>query len=338
MSDCTFISRRVMRMLRQILWAILVFILVTACSADQSQVRPVRRPDASQSAPSDTVRLVQHMMGETQVPINPQRVVTLGGTHLATALALGIQPIGSVTLLDPGRRTGLEPFEPYLRDRTQELTIVGHIEADLEKVLLLKPDLIMADGRHEAVYEQLSQIAPTVIYDYPNSWKDSVRFSGDVFGKPQAAEKVLNDYDQRTQELRQKLKQTMGENASDLQVSVIRPDSNGARLLYRDSFGGGVLEDVGLSRPPAQDKDGTNVPVSFELIPHMDGDVIFVISYDDDEADVVNELKNHPLWSQLEAVKQDKVYPVDGMYWYGWDILKANLILDDLFKYLLEEE
>ncbi|MEM6424919.1 MAG: ABC transporter substrate-binding protein, partial [Cyanobacteria bacterium P01_D01_bin.128] len=97
-------------------------------------------------------------------------------------------------------------------------------------------------------------------------------------------------------------------------------------------------EDVGLSRPPTQDKEGTNLPISFELIPQMDGDVIFLISYEDDEADVINELKNHPLWSQLDAVKQGNVYPVNGMHWYGWDILKANLILDDLFKYLLEEE
>ncbi|ESA33730.1 periplasmic binding protein [Leptolyngbya sp. Heron Island J] len=338
MSDLTFISRRVTRLLLRLLWGLLAFILVTACGADHSQITPGRSPEAAQTAPAKSVRLVQHLMGETQVPVNPQRVVTLDGVHLSNALALGIQPVGSAAWIAVDLGTGLEPIEPYLRDRSQEVTFLGYIEADLEKILLLKPDLILGNRMHEAIYDQLSQIAPTVLHDF-DDWKDIVRFSGDVFGKPQAAEKLVNNYYQRTQTLRQKLRQKTGEHASNLQVSVIRPVSNGARLLYRGSFSGTVLEDVGLSRPSEQDKEGTNVPVSFELIPHMDGDVIFVITYmNDDDADIVNQLKNQPLWSQLEAVKQGNVYPVDGVHWYGWDIVRANIILDDLFKYLLEEE
>ena len=162
-----------------------------------------------------------------------------------------------------------------------------------------------------------------------------MRFSAKVFGKTQAAEKLINDYYQRTQELRQK----MGDRASNIQVSVIRPVSNGVRLMYKGSLGGSVLEDVGLSRPPEQDKEGTNAPASFEAIPQMDGDVIFVISHmDDDSLDLVDQLKNQPLWSQLKAVQQGNVHPVDAQHWYGWDIVRVNLILDDLFKYLLEEE
>ncbi|MEL6397679.1 MAG: iron-siderophore ABC transporter substrate-binding protein [Cyanobacteria bacterium J06626_4] len=335
MSDRTFISHRMTRLLRQMLWVVLAFILVTACRADHSQVSP----DASQTAPAAPVRLVQHLMGETQVPVNPQRVVTLDANYLSNALVLGIQPIGSTAWSDAIRRSGLDPVEPYLRDRAQELTIVGYgQEVNVETVLLLKPDLILGNDTHAAIYEQLAQIAPTALftyYDGSRNWKDVLRFSASVLGKSQAAEKLLDDYEQRTQELRQKL----DDRASMIQVSVITPGTNGARLMYRNSLSGGVLEDVGLSRPPAQDQEGTNAFVSFELIPHMDGDVIFVISHmDDDGLDVVNQLKNQPLWSQLAAVKQGKVYPVDAQHWYGTDIVRVNLILDDLFKYLLEEE
>lgn len=339
MSDRTFISLRMTRLLRQLLWVVLAFVLVTACSVKHSQVSP----DASQTPPAEPVRLVQHLMGETQVPVNPQRVVTLDTNYLSNALVLGIQPIGSTAWFDTGRRSGWDPVAPYLRDFAQEMTIIGYNEVDLETVLLLKPDLIVGNHTHEAIYEQLSQIAPTVLYDNSDrgnyGWRDMLKFSGDVFGKTQAAEKLVNDYYQRTQELRQKLRQKTGNPVSTIQVSAIQPGANGVRLMYRRSLGGIVLEDVGLSRPPAQDKEGTNAPVSFELIPDMDGDVIFLITYmDDDGSDVVNQLKNHPLWSQLAAVKQGKVYPVDAQHWYGADIVRVNLILDDLFKYLLEEE
>lgn len=337
MSDRTFISRKVTRILWQLLWAVLACILVTACSPDHSQVRPVHRPDAIQTAPSDTVHLVQHLMGETQVPLHPQRVVTLDANYLSNALVLGIQPVGSTAWSDATRHSGLDPVEPYLRDRAQALTIVGYgQEVDLEKVLLLKPDLILGSDLHAAIYEQLSQIAPTILFTYHDgsrSWKDLIRFSGEVLGKSQDAEQLINDYYQRTQALRQK----MGDRAATIQVSVITPMSNGARLMYKGSLGGSVLEDVGLSRPPAQDKEGTNALVSFELIPHMDGDVIFVISrMDDTGLEWANQLENQPLWSQLEAVKQGNVYPVGAQHWYGWDIVRVNLILDDLFKYLPE--
>ena len=345
MSDRTFISRKVTRMLRQLLWVVFAFILVTACRADHSQVSPMRSLDAIQIAPSDSVRLVQHMMGETQVPANPQRVVTLDGNYLYNALVLRIQPIGSVAWFNAAhRRAGFATIEPYLRDRAQEVTILGYDgKADLEKVLLLKPDLILGTNTHEAIYEQLSQIAPTVLCDYSVdnfSWEDIMRFSGDVFGKSQNAEKLLDDYYQRTQELRQKLRQERGKPVSTIQVSAIRPMSNGARLITKTALGGSVMEDVGLSRPPEQDRDGFTQTISYEWIPHMDGDVIFVISYymDEDSVEQVNQLKNQPLWSQLEAVQQGKVYPVNGLHWYGGNIVRANLVLDDLFKYLLEEE
>lgn len=347
MGDRTLVSGKVTQILRQFLWAVLAFILVTACGADPSQVGTVHSPDAIQTASSGTVRLVKHMMGETQVPANPQRLITLDPNLLATALVLGIQPVGSSASVDIDGRTGLGPIQPYLDNYAQELTILGYEGViNLEKVLLVKPDLILGNHHYEAIYEQLSRIAPTVLYDYTENnsrWKDLTKFSAKVLGKSQEAEKLLNDYHQRIQELRKRLglgvASSEENHASNIQVSVIRPDLNGVRLIHRNLLAGSILEDVGLSRPPEQDRDGSQSFVSFEFIPQMDGDVIFVVSNrDKDSLDLVNQLQNHPLWSQLEAVKQDKVYLVDAENWSGTDIVRANLILDDLFEYLLDEE
>jgi iron complex transport system substrate-binding protein len=280
-------------------------------------------------------------MGETQVPINPQRVVTLDTGHLANALALGIQPVGSTAWYRTEHQSGLSPVEPYLVDRTEELTILGYgFSADqvsLEKLLTLQPDLIMAVSPHKAIYNQLSQIAPTVLYDYASGdgWKNFLRSSSEALGKTQEAETLLSEYDQRIQDFKQK----MGSRLS-MQVSVIHPLREGSRIMYKEFFGGSVIQDAGLSRPPEQDRDGFNSqPVSAEWIPKMDGDVLFAISFKDEESLIfVERLKNHPLWSQLNAVQQNKVYSVNAEHWYGGDIVAANLVLDDLFKYLLKEE
>lgn len=287
------------------------------------------------------MRVVKHAMGEANVPAKPQRVVTLDTGHLANALALGIQPVGSTAWYPTEHQSGLSMVEPYLGDQLQELAIVGYSfgadQVNLEKLLTLQPDLIMADSSHKAIYNQLSQIAPTVLYDYPSGdgWKDFLRSSSAALGKTQEAETLLSDYDQRVQDFRQK----MGSRLST-QVSVIHRLPGGTRIMYKEFFGGSVIQDTGLSRPPEQDKADTNSqPVSDEWIPKMGGDVIFSISFQDEESlKLVEQLQNHPLWSQLEAVQQDKVYSVNAEHWYGGDIVKANLVLDDLFKYLLEED
>jgi len=47
--------------------------------------------------------------------------------------------------------------------------------------------------------------------------------------------------------------------------------------------------------------------------------------------------KKDPLWQKLEAVQNNRVFTVDFNYWSFGNVLAANAILDDLFKYLVEE-
>lgn len=318
-------------------WAVISWLVCVLAVACHSQPPTIVAPTGTGA--TDSLQLVKHDMGETQVPVHPQRVVTLDTGHLANALALGIQPVGSTAWYPTEGQSGLSPVEPYLGERLQELTILGYgftaEQVNLEALLSLKPDLIMAVTPHKAIYNQLSQIAPTVLYEYPDSegWKDFLRSTSEVLGKRQEAEALLREYDQRIQAFQQQ----MGGRLST-QVSVIHPLATGTRIMYRDFFGGSVIQDAGLSRPPEQDKAGTNSkPVSAEWIPNMGGDVILSISFEDAESlEIVEQLQTHPLWSQLDAVQKGKVYPVNAEHWYGGDIVTANLVLDDLFKHLLE--
>ncbi|WP_416669923.1 ABC transporter substrate-binding protein [Egbenema bharatensis] len=321
------------------LFALFTASLIIACNGHSSA--PTLQAEPTNDSARSATRLVQHDMGETRVPVNPQRVVTLDTGHLANAVALGIQPIGSTAWYRTDHQSGLSPVEPYLGDRLEELTILGYgftaDQVNLETLLSLKPDLIIAVTPHKAIYDQLSQIAPTVLYEYPSAdeWKDFLRSSSIALGKTQEAEILLNEYEQRIQSFQQQ----MGHRLST-QISVIHPLKEGTRIMYRGFFGGSVIQDAGLARPPEQDKEEFNSqPVSAEWIPQMDGDVMFVISFGDDESlNVVDQLKQQPLWSQLNAVQQNKIYPVNAEHWYGGDIVAANRVLDDLFRFLLEEE
>lgn len=229
---------------------------------------------------------------------------------------------------------------------TTGIVNLGDVEAvNLERVLALKPDLILGLANSAAPYSQLSQIAPTVLVDFEHSgeWKENFAFVGEVLGKSEEVARIMSDYYQRVKEFQQKMSASR-----DIEVSVVRIYPTQINLYTKAGFPGTILKDADLSRPPSQDLDleetrnltgGTiQYTISEEVIDKADGDAIFVIvgNWDAKIKEVLTSLKADPLWSKLEAVEQDKVYEV-GDYWITSGPISANAVLDDLFKYLVEK-
>lgn len=312
------------RFIWQFCTAIVIVIAIAACSNNISQ------PNA---AITENCRVIQHAMGETCVPLDPQRIVVLDSQMLENTIALDKKPVGSPLeyIMPPVDTTGIEDL--------------GDVEAiNLERVLSLKPDLILGHDDSTAPYSQLSQIAPTVLVDFEHSgeWKEHFALVGEVLGKSEKVERVMADYYQRTEEFKQKL----NGDPSKTTVSVVRIYPTQVNLYTKAGFIGTVLEDAGLSRPPSQDLDleetkkltGDTIQytISQEVIDKADGDAVFVVvgNWDTKIKEVLASLKTDPLWSKLDAVKQGKVYEV-GDYWIGTGAIAANAVLDDLEKYLV---
>jgi iron complex transport system substrate-binding protein len=284
--------------------------------------RPTHQRQAL-STRTQECRRVEHALGETCVPLNPERLVVLD--ILDSVLALGIQPVGATTT-DNG--TLLTQFP----DRTRNVTEVGIWgQPNLESILYLKPDLIIGTDWNEGIYPQLSKIAPTVLIETTedNNWKDWFQQYGNALGKSQEARKILNDYQQRVKDFQQQ----MENKRSQTQVSIAM-FLDGLRIYMNKSFCGRIVQELKLKRPPIQDLDQISQDISLELIPEMAGDVIFLIT--NSPGDKLRELTNRPLWLQLDAVKNGKVYEVKADVWQnGYGPVAANLILDDLGRALL---
>lgn len=311
---------------------LLLTILISACNSGTLS-------RSSSSVPSSGCHVVRHLKGETCVPNNPQRVIMLGG--LDDALSLGVKPIGS---------DGVDQYKFYLEERVDGIEDVGGNDApSIEKILALKPDLILAEDYVAANYNTLSSIAPTVLipFEHSGQWKEVFMRHAEALGKTAEAKQVMDNYYARLEEF----KQQMGNRAAEIEVSIVRVYSTHVNLYLKDSFCGTVVADAGLSRPPAQDLtaseaetllgNGIQYTISREKIRDADGDVIFLWTYgsEDEIAQQTQaekeKLKADPLWSTLVAVQQDRVYEVPG-YWIGNGPIAANAVIDDLFKYLVE--
>ncbi|MBD2726424.1 iron-siderophore ABC transporter substrate-binding protein [Nostoc sp. FACHB-892] len=305
-------------------------LLAVACHRDGSL--PVN--DQSTNA---ACRQMEHAAGITCIPEKFERLVTLDDGE--NAIALGIKPVGAV----------ISDFSSYWQDKLTGVKNIGTIgEPNLESILVLKPDLIAGSDYQQDIYPLTSKIAPTVLWKFEHSgqWKEVFKNISMVLGKKEVGQKVMADYYRRLAEFKQK----MGNNLSKIKVSVVRVYPNNINLYLLDSFCGIVLQDAGLSRPESQNFTaseakklfGNQIQMSIgnELIEKADGDVIFIWTGENDAKGnqtaqkKLEQLKLSPLWKNLKAVKENKVYLVPS-YWIGSGMLAANAIIDDLFKYLI---
>jgi iron complex transport system substrate-binding protein len=299
-------------------------VIMQSCSSTGSQ------HSATSMARESECRLVRHALGVTCVPTNPQRVITLSVPSLANALSLGVTPIATIVYFD-------EP-PPYLAKRLQFIEILGKEEQpDLERILDLKPDLIIGlQASTEAIYTQLSHIAPTVAGEwsgYP-SWRAHFDFVAEVLGKTDRASEVWKHYEQRIGSLKTALKSSR----QNPEVSFVHTCCGTIDLDLKNSFNGSIMEDVGLRRPSAQAETlpGGMMRLSRERLMDMDGDVLFVAADGTEASQTITRLKQDPFWKKLRAVQADRVYPVNYPTWRGGNPLAADAVIDDLSRYLVD--
>lgn len=289
--------------------------------------------------------LVEHAAGVTCVPNTVQRLVVLDQVSLEHTIALGFRPVGAP----------LTQRKSYLRDRLIGIENIGEGGTpNLERVLALKPDLIIGLDFNQDIYAQASQIAPTLLipFTYSGEWKEAFQRFSTALKQEAIAQQVMQHYQQHLQNLQNTLRAANSAQGLSFpfKVSVVRIYPDKLSLYFRDSFCGIVLQDAGLLRPNAQDLSASEAKrwfnneiqesISLEQVDQADGDVIFVWTSEDSVAgnqsakEQFARLQTAPLWQQLNAIKMDRVYFVPD-YWIGSGPLAANAVIDDLFKYLV---
>ena len=280
------------------------------------------------------VRIVKHALGETAIPLHPQRVVSFNGYSTEVAILLGVKLCG---YYQRGMRSEWQRFDLSIGD-----------PPNIEKVLALKPDLLVGSrGLLQELYSVWSHIAPTFVYELKNDtkWKQPFIEVAQALGQTEeSAKQIVALYNARVA----KFRASMGEKLKQTRVSVVHISPGKIIVRTQDSFSGAILSELGLERPPSQKLNTTPITkivgdsswyqIPSELLTLIDGDILFVVSPSfptlTNSQFMLEQLKSEPLWSKLKVVRQGKVYLV-GEYWLTGNYLSALRVLDDLFKYLV---
>jgi iron complex transport system substrate-binding protein len=289
---------------------------------------PVNQVMASDNK-NEIYKEIVHAMGSTEVPKKVLRVVTLFQGATDSVVALGVTPVGVVD------SWAQQPTYEYLRDALKGVAHVGlETQPNLEAIVALKPDLIIGTkSRHEKIYRQLSQIAPTVMAENVYDFKTTLDLTAEALGKQEKGRQVWSAFQQRITHFHHVIKKRVPNWPLTAAVLNIRADH--LRLYLNQSFSGVVLKEIGFKFPlPNENGWGVKLKTK-EALPSVNADVFFIILQSDDAAVKQNydAWRAHPLWKMLTAPKNQQVYEVDNVAWLlSGGILGAEKILDQLYQ------
>ena len=212
---------------------------------------------------------ISHKFGETKIPANPQRVVTVGWTDQDFVLPLGVVPVSTREF------SGTYNDRPWVKAATdgKGVTTWGADTIDFEAIAAQKPDLIFAiyETIDKQTYDRLSQIAPTVIQsahyaDEETPWNVQLLTTGKALGKEAEAEELVDTVQGRIDEARRANPEFDGKTL----VVDFGPADGGHYLLGENDPRRSLFTALGFK---TQDTVGD---VSEETLALLDRDVLFV--------------------------------------------------------------
>lgn len=288
---------------------VMMFAVLAACGAEE-EATDSQTADA-QTTEAETVT-VTHELGETEVPKNPEKVVVFDFGILDTLDQLGVESVAGVA--QGNIPTYLEQYED-----TEKYENIGTLkEADFEAIHAMDPDLIIISGRQAEMYNEFSDIAPTIhlgvdTTDYMNSFTTNMETVGEIFGKEAEVEEELAAINEQIEGIKEK-------TASSEEKGLIVLANEGKVSAYGAASRFGIIHDVfGVKQADEGIEASTHgQSITYEYILDTNPDMMFVVDRNaavGNDASAKDSLENE-LVQKTNAYQNDKIIYLDPDYWY----------------------
>ena len=275
---------------------------------------------------------VTDVRGEVEIPADPKRIVDLSGNSDILSI-LGYKVVGTAN----SDAYDYTKFPSYLEETLSGAEILGYSmqdTMDVEAVMNLNPDLIVISTVQEKMYDQLSEIAPTVMIQLEAlNWKDDVKALAKVFDKEDIANEWISNYESKSKEAGDKIKAEYGEDTTYLSFLA----SGGQFFIFDGAgFGNVLYEDMGLAKPAGMpEQTDISLPVvTYEGLAAIQSDYIFLIATDEDLA----QLEANSIWNSLPAVKNGNVVVLESSPYFnqGYSPIGREILVDEIGDMLNE--
>ncbi|CCB93291.1 ferric anguibactin-binding protein precursor [Streptococcus salivarius CCHSS3] len=271
-------------------------------------------------------KTIVHDFGTTELKKAPKRIVILDNLYGEILDPLDITPVGATT----GQADSQE-FSTLFKKQYKDAKVVSvgwQGNPDLDKIAELKPDLILMTGEQEDLYEELSEIAPTVGYQIntDENWdyhETSLKVA-EIFDKRDEMKKDLDRLDAREAVFAENVKAKFG----DQKLLYLRVTDNDIRYYAYGHFGY-LYDTYHFNRAETFNPDDMFQVIDPDKLKDINPDLLIVQA--DSQELLDNKLKNTPVWTSLKAVQNNKVIYADySTYMLGFGIVSQEAIMKQI--------
>jgi iron complex transport system substrate-binding protein len=282
-------------------------------------------------------------MGETEITRTPKRIIALEWIYAEDLLALGVQPVGVADIAFMNKWVQMKELS-----LSPDVVDVGtRNQPNLEKISQLDPDLIIGVKlRHQAIYDDLSAIAPTVIFDpYPAGenpdhltlMKQELMTIADIVNRRDAGVAAIERMDSSFERAAQKLSAT-GAKEEFLVVQAftsVVTDAAEMRIFTENSIPAQVMSRLGFENAwdVKYELYGFS-EVGLEALADVDHANFFYVVQDDDNV-FANEWDN-PVWQNLQFAKEGRTYALGGDTWLFGGPISAEIFAEKVTEALAD--
>ena len=271
-------------------------------------------------------KTIVHDFGTTELKKAPKRIVILDNLYGEILDPLDITPVGATT----GQADSQE-FSTLFKKQYKDAKVISvgwQGNPDLDKIAELKPDLILMTGEQEDLYEELSEIAPTVGYQIntDENWdyhETSLKVA-EIFDKRDEMKKDLDRVDAREAVFAENVKAKFGNQ----KLMYLRVTDNDIRYYAYGHFGY-LYDTYHFNRAETFNPDDMFQVIDPDKLKDINPDLLIVQA--DSQELLENKLKNNPVWSSLKAVQNNKVIYADySTYMLGFGIVSQEAIMKQI--------
>lgn len=282
--------------------------------------------ESNQTSQTFKEKTIVHDFGTTELKKAPKRIVILDNLYGEILDPLDITPVGATT----GQADSQE-FSTLFKKQYKDAKVVSvgwQGSPDLDKIAELKPDLILMTGEQEDLYEELSEIAPTVGYQIntDENWdyhETSLKVA-EIFDKRDEMKKDLDRLDAREAVFAENVKAKFG----DQKLMYLRVTDNDIRYYAYGHFGY-LYDTYHFNRAETFNPDDMFQVIDPDKLKDINPDLLIVQA--DSQELLDNKLKNTPVWTSLKAVQNNKVIYADySTYMLGFGIVSQEAIMKQI--------
>ena len=282
--------------------------------------------ESNQTSQTFKEKTIVHDFGTTELKKAPKRIVILDNLYGEILNPLDITPVGATT----GQADSQE-FSTLFKKQYKDAKVVSvgwQGNPDLDKIAELKPDLILMTGEQEDLYDELSEIAPTVGYQIntDENWdyhETSLKVA-EIFDKRDEMKKDLDRLDAREAVFAENVKAKFGNQ----KLMYLRVTDNDIRYYAYGHFGY-LYDTYHFNRAETFNPDDMFQVIDPDKLKDINPDLLIVQA--DSQELLDNKLKNNPVWSSLKAVQNNKVIYADySSYMLGFGIVSQEAIMKQI--------